>query len=137
MEDIKKIVEGYSKEAILSIETIPQSGGDRVYFRIKTATGSFIATRNDNVKENTAFIYFSQHFKNAFCPVPEILAVNQDKTLYLQQDVGDTSLLNILETEGHTDHVFSLFQKSLLALANLQVSGDKGLDYEHCITSTA
>ena len=137
MEDIRKLFATYSNEAILHIETIPQSGGDRVYFRIKTATGSFIATSNDNIKENRAFIYFSRHFKEASCPVPEILAVNDSDTLYLQQDVGNASLLNILEAEGHTDHVFSLFQKSLSALANLQVCGDKGLNYNYCITSEA
>ena len=137
MEDIKKLFEEYSKDAIAAIETIPQSGGDRVYFRIRTATDSFIATRNDNIKENEAFIYFSQYFKNAFCPVPEILLVDREKKLYLQQDVGETSLLNILEAEGHTGHVFSLFQKSLLALANLQVNGGKGLNYDYCITSAA
>ncbi|MBC7510820.1 MAG: phosphotransferase [Ferruginibacter sp.] len=137
MEDIKKLFQEYSKDAIAAIETIPQSGGDRVYFRIRTATDSFIATRNDNVKENEAFIYFSQYFKNAFCPVPEILLVDKENKLYLQQDVGATSLLNILEAEGHTDHVFSLFQKSLLALANLQVNGGNGLNYDYCITSAA
>ena len=135
MEDVNNIFQEYCRDAIIRIETIPQSGGDRVYFRIITATGSFIATRNDNVKENEAFIYFSRHFKNAFCPVPEILVIGEDKKLYLQEDVGETSLLNVLETEGHTDHVFSLFQKSLLALANLQVNGDKGLNYNYCITS--
>jgi aminoglycoside/choline kinase family phosphotransferase len=135
MEDIIKLFEEYCKDAIVHIEKIPQSGGDRIYFRIKTATGSFIATRNDNVIENDAFIYFSRQFKNTFCPVPQILKVNEDKTLYLQEDVGEKSLLNVLETEGHTDHVYSLFQKSLLALANLQVSGDKGLNYDYCITS--
>lgn len=137
MEDIKKLFQNHSTDVIAGIEIIPQSGGDRVYFRIKTATGSFIATRNDNIKENEAFIYFSRHFKNAFCPVPEILLVNEDKRLYLQEDVGEVSLLNILETEGHTANVFSLFQKSLLALANLQVSGDRGLNYNYSITSAA
>ena len=136
MEDIKELFAAYSKEAILSIEAIPQSGGDRVYFRIKTAAGSVIATRNNNIKENEAFVYFSKHFKNALCPVPEVLLVNKDKNLYLQQDMGNTSLLEILDKEGYTEHVFSLFQKSLLALANLQVNGDKQLNYNHCITST-
>lgn len=137
MEAIKELFQQYCRDTIEGIETIPQSGGDRVYCRIKTAVGSFIATSNYNIQENKAFLYFSEHFKKAWCPVPEIYVVNEDKTLYLQQDMGDTSLLNILEAEGHTDHVYSLFQKSLLALANLQVSGDKELDYSYCITSNA
>ena len=136
MEQIKNLFTAYSQEAIVGIEKIPESGGDRVYYRINTATGSFIATQNENIKENEAFIYFSAQFKNAYCPVPEILAVNEAKTIYLQQDLGNRSLLSFLETEGHTDNVFALYQKSLLALANLQVSGDKGLNYDYCITST-
>ena len=137
MEAIKELFQQYCKDAIEDIETIPQSGGDRVYYRIKTANGSYIATSNYNIQENEAFLYFSEHFKKAWCPVPEIYFVNENKTQYLQQDVGNTSLLNILETEGHSDHVYVLFQKSLLALANLQVSGDKELDYNYCITSNA
>ena len=135
MEDIKNLFATYSNEPIVRIETIPQSGGDRVYFRLITAAGPYIATRNNNLKENEAFIYFSHHFKNAGCPVPAILAVNEQRSLYLQQDVGNTSLLNMLEAEGHTEHVFALFKKSLLALANLQVNGDTSLDYTFCITS--
>ena len=136
MEDIKELFAEYSKETIVDIEAIPQSGGDRVYFRILTATGSIIATRNNNVKENEAFIYFSKHFKNALCPVPEILLINKEKNLYLQQDMGDTSLLEILDGEGYTDRVFSLFKKSLCLLAELQVNGNKELNYDYCITST-
>ena len=136
MDDIKRLFAAYSTDAIQDIKAIPQSGGDRLYFRIITATATYIATRNDNIKENKAFIYFSGHFKNAFCPVPLILSVNDSCSLYLQEDVGDTSLLDVLEAEGQSGRVYSLFQKSLLALANLQVSGDKGLDYGYCITSS-
>lgn len=137
MEHIKILFKQYCNDAILGIETIPQSGGDRVYYRIKTNAGSVIATTNYNKKENQAFLYFSEQFKKCGSPVPEIYAVNEDKTAYLQQDMGETSLLNILEQEGYTDHVYSLFQKSLLALAGLQVHGDDGLDYSYCITSSA
>ncbi|CAN5368272.1 RNase adapter RapZ [soil metagenome] len=137
MEHIKQLFHQYCKDAITEIETIPQSGGDRVYYRIKTAGGSFIATTNYNIKENEAFLYFSEQFKKCGSPVPEIYAVNESKTGYLQQDMGETSLLNILEQEGFTDHVYSLFQKSLLALAGLQVNGDSELDYTYCITSSA
>ena len=41
----------------------------------------------------------------------------------------------ILEKEGKTDSVFLLFQKSLTALAKLQIEGAKGLDYSKCLTS--
>ena len=118
-----------------SMEKIPQSGGDRIYFRIHQGRQTWIATYNLNVKENQTFIYFAQHFHERGMPVPKLLAVNQDQTIYLQEDVGTTSLLDVLELEGKTEAVFALFQKSLTALAKLQIQGAKGLDYNHCLTS--
>ena len=118
-----------------SIQKIPQSGGDRIYFRIHQGAETWIATYNLNVKENQTFIYFAQHFHERGMPVPKLLAVNHDQTVYLQEDVGTTSLLDVLEQEGKTDAVFALFQKSLTALAKLQIQGAQGLDYNHCLTS--
>ena len=45
-----------------SMEKIPQSGGDRIYFRIHQGRQTWMATYNLNVKENQTFIYFAQHF---------------------------------------------------------------------------
>ena len=117
------------------IEKLPQSGSDRVYFRIYTAHESYIATYNVNQKETNTFIQFSRHFKKAGLPVPEILGVNDDNTIYIQEDLGTESLLNQLEKHGHTDIPYQLFQKSLSALARIQIKGDQGLDYNWCITA--
>jgi aminoglycoside/choline kinase family phosphotransferase len=117
------------------ISKIPQSGGDRVYYRITQGDQSWIATYNLNLKENETFLYFSNHFFNKGLPVPKILAVNEDQSIYIQSDLGNVSLLDVLEKEGKTEHVFSLFQKSLKALAYLQVQGGEGLDYSYCLTS--
>lgn len=117
------------------IEKLPQSGSDRVYFRIYTTHESYIATYNINQKETNTFIQFSRHFKKAGLPVPEILGVNEDNTIYIQEDLGTESLLNQLEKHGHTDIPYQLFQKSLSALAQIQIKGDQGLDYNWCITA--
>ncbi len=117
------------------ISKIPQSGGDRVYFRITQGQQSWIATYNLNLRENETFIEFANHFYAKGLPVPQILAVSEDKTIYIQSDLGSVSLLEVLEKEGKTEHVFSLFQKSLSALAKLQVQGGTGLDYNYCLTS--
>jgi aminoglycoside/choline kinase family phosphotransferase len=130
-EDISELFAGYSKESILSINKIPQSGSIRIYFRILTATKSYIATHGINIKENLSFIRFSRHFKSKQCPVPEIYAVNIEGTIYIQEDFGDISLLDRLEQEGYTDSVFNLFRQSLKELAHLQIQGDAGLDYEN------
>src|SRR5450631_360261 len=137
IRDISDLFAGYRSETILSISKIPQSGSIRIYYRIRTASGSFIATHGINIKENQSFIKFSRHFKKTGCPVPEIFAINSENTIYIQEDFGDISLLNRLEEAGPVDEVYELFRKSLKALSHLQIKGNEGLDYEnYCLTSS-
>jgi UPF0042 nucleotide-binding protein len=118
------------------VDVLPQSGSDRRYFRMYDEEGkTVIATYGLNIPENEAFIYFSDHFKKKGLHVPEIYAVNYDKNIYLQEDFGDVSLLNILEKKGYTPEVYSLFKKSLHELARLQVLGDEGMNYKKCLTN--
>ena len=130
-KDISDLFASYSNEPVLSVDKIPQSGSIRVYYRVRTATRSFIATYGINIKENLSFIRFSRHFKAMGSPVPEIFSVNTEGTIYIQQDFGDISLLNRLEQAGPVDEVYVLFKKSLKELAHLQIQGDRGLDYEN------
>jgi aminoglycoside/choline kinase family phosphotransferase len=134
-EAIEQLYKSLTGKAWDAIEKIPQSGGDRVYFRIKQGVESYIATFNLNIKENETFIYFAQHFHTKGLPVPKVLAVSADQQIYIQEDVGSVSLLEVLEKEGKTERVYQLFQKSLKALVQLQVKGDEGLDYSKCLTS--
>ena len=75
-----------------AIQKIPQSGGDRVYFRIIQGEQSWIATYSLNIRESETFIYFADHFYEKGLPVPKVLAMSADKTIYLQQDLGRVSL---------------------------------------------
>jgi aminoglycoside/choline kinase family phosphotransferase len=135
LNEIASLFVTYSNQVILTIEKLPQSGSDRTYFRLFTEQKNYIVTYSNNIKENNTFIYFSKHFVGKNCPVPNVLAINDRKDIYIQEDFGDTSLLQALELQGHTQPVFDLFKKSLLALANMQINGHQGLDYEQCITS--
>ena len=119
-----------------SIDVLPQSGSERRYFRIHDKDGTtIIGTYGANIKENETFFYFSEEFRKKNLPVAEIHTVSDDRMYYLQEDFGDVSLIDRLESEGFTDNVYALFKKSLEELAKLQVSGDKGLNYERCLTN--
>ncbi len=118
-----------------SIEKLPLSGSDRIYYRIFADAGTYIATYNLNKKETVTFIEFSKHFKSNGSPVPEIYAVNDESTIYIQEDFGNVSLLNELERCGYSGYVFGLFQKSLEKLAYMQIEGGRELNYELCLTA--
>ncbi|WP_018616034.1 RapZ C-terminal domain-containing protein [Segetibacter koreensis] len=117
------------------IEKLPQSGSDRIYFRIYAGDETYIATFNLNIKENVTFIYFSHHFTNKRLPMPQIFAVNEEKTIYLQEDLGTECLLDKLERHGHNDYTYNLYRQTLRELAKLQITGDKELDYNQCLTA--
>ncbi|HSU28925.1 MAG TPA: RNase adapter RapZ [Chitinophagaceae bacterium] len=119
-----------------SVDVLPQSGSERRYFRIHDKKGSVIGTYGANTKENESFFYFSEHFSKKGLAVPAIFAISEDRQYYIQEDFGEVSLMNRLEKEGFTDNIYSLFSKSLDALARLQVLGDEGLDYTRCLTNT-
>ena len=135
ISNIQELFETSVDLPVSGIEKIPQSGSDRIYFRIFTADSSYVATYGKNIRENDTFIYFTNHFRSCGSPVPEILAVNDDKTIYVQEDLGNVSLLNKLDELGYSNEVFALFQSSLRQLVHLQIKGDNQLDYNRCITS--
>ncbi len=119
----------------VSLDVLPQSGSERRYFRLHGENGPVIGTYGANVRENDTFIYFTRQFRRQQLAVPEILAISDNRKLYLQEDLGDISLLNKLEAGGFSEEVYGLFKKSLEALSRLQVKGDQGLDYNQCLTN--
>ena len=135
ISNIKTLFETSVGIKVKSIEKIPQSGSDRIYFRVYTSDASYVATYGRNTRENDTFIYFTNHFRSCGSPVPEILAVNDDRTIYIQEDLGNISLLDKLDELGYSNEVYGLFQSSLRQLAHLQIKGDQKLDYNRCITS--
>ncbi len=118
------------------IDVLAQAGSDRRYFRLHHSDlPACVATYGINIAENEVFIYFSEHFRGKGLNVPQIYAVHEDKTAYLQEDFGDTALLNVLEHKGYNSEVYNLFRESLHQLARLQVLGDEELDYKKCLTN--
>lgn len=134
-QEIKNAFQDFCTDNIKSVQKIPQSGSDRIYFRIITNQKSYIALYSNHIKENNTFIYFTKHFIEKKIPVPNIYFINKDRNIYIQEDLGNTSLLDILETDGKTENVFNLFKKTLQQLALMQVLGHQGLDYSTCLTN--
>ena len=133
--DISALFRSFAQVHEERIEKLPQSGSDRIYFRIYALDKTYIATYNLNIKENETFIYFTNHFRKAGLPMPEIFSVNEHKDIYIQEDLGEDSLLDELEKHGYTPHTYSLYQQCLKELIKVQVLGDKDLNYDYCLTA--
>ena len=112
---------------------IAASGSARKYFRIITDQRSLIGTFSSNIEENEAFLSFCQHFHKLGLNVPEVFAVNEEKTCYLQSDFGDDNLFahvqKALQSGGYGENTIRLFKKALSHLVKFQCLGHQGLDY--------
>ncbi|MBK9453985.1 MAG: phosphotransferase [Bacteroidetes bacterium] len=124
----------------MHVQAIPLAGSDRRYYRLSDAQRSAIGVYSKDLAENKAFLSFSKHFKLAKVPVPEIYAQNLEGTTYLQQDLGDVSLLQKLDSlrrHSASDEfpiaAIHLYQRSLEELARMQIIGGQGLDYSLCV----
>lgn len=120
---------------IVKIRQLAQAGSDRQYFRITTSKRCYIVTYNDNIRENVAFLEFSRHFNSKQLSVPEILHQSEDQSLYIQSDLGDTSLFDILQKDGFKEGTLDLYKKTLAQLAQFQIQGGTGLNYDYCIAT--
>ena len=109
-----------------SFEPITGSGSNRRYWRVVRADGtSVIGAIGTVTTENDAFIYLSGYFSSRDLPVPRILAVSPDRTAYVQEDLGDTCLLDRI-----TDT--ALVAKTIDMLPRFQINGALGLDFSRC-----
>ena len=116
---------------------IQQQGSNRVYSRVTDEQGrSVIRVEGTNRDENRAFIYMARHFHKLGLPVPEIYTVSSDEMTYTQEDLGDTLLFDAIKNGRETGHFNeterTLLERTLRALANIQVEGAKDFDWSVC-----
>lgn len=105
---------------------IKQQGSNRVYTREADGQGStVIRVEGTNRDENRAFIYMARHFAERGLPVPKVLWVSEDEMSYTQEDLGDTILFD------HLDDTL-LLERTMRALAHIQVEGAQGFDWSVC-----
>ena len=123
-------------ESPIDILPIAESGSARKYFRVITERSSLIGTFSNNVEENEAFLSFCRHFHGLGLNAPEVFAVNEERTCYLQSDFGDDNLFahvqKALLSGGPSmgsGTLISLYKKALSHLVKFQITGHQGLDY--------
>ena len=138
-QQLCELFELWSKEKTENIVKLAQSGSDRVYYRISGKSKSCIGTHSPDQKENTAFITFTQHFWAKGLPVPELYLIDNEKNIYIQQDLGDVALYQLLPKEGQpfTEALVQLYKKIIRMLTLLQIKGSEGLDYSVCYPRAA
>lgn len=135
IDQLKKLFEQEFESEANTIESLPVSGSDRRYFRLSNDTHSAIGTYNPNTAENNTYFYFTELFKKHNISIPILYRKGKDRKTYLQQDLGNTSLFDLLMKEGLTDEVKKQFHNSLEILAKVQWLAGREVDYKQCFST--
>ena len=126
-QEIGTLFEHWAHEKALSVEELGANGSNRRYFRVGSSTRSCIAAYNGDVRENRAFITYSREMCRRGLRVPEVYAVNTAQTVYLQTDLGDTTLYDCLRSKkqrggGFDAEMLELYKRVLDDLVVIQTS---------------
>src|SRR5579871_256234 len=87
-------------------------------------------------EENAAFLEFSRHFRKHGLPVPEIYAEDLDHGAYLEQDLGDLSLFELLSNhrsgEAIAPEAVKAYRSVIATLPRFQIEAGRDLNYKVC-----
>lgn len=134
-EELKRLYHTYTGTQAEDITELPSSGSNRRYFRI-SGPKVLVGVSGTSSEENSAFIYMARHFREKGLPVPEVYCYSDDKSFYLQEDLGDMLLFNAIE-KGRKSCVFDegerlLLHKTISLLPAIQFAGAQDFDFSHC-----
>lgn len=113
-------------------------GSNRELYRLVGPDGtSVIGVHGPDAAENRAFVTFSRSLRAALLPVPEILAVDHESHIYLEEDLGGTTLYDALnrlrgEAGEFPEAILPAYRKVVQALPRFQVEGGRHIDYSLC-----
>ncbi len=119
-----------------SLEPLKGDASARRLFRLADGQRSVIGAFGPDKLENRAFLEFSRHFRSQKLPVPEIYAADEPQGIYLEEDLGSTTLFEYLGAERKGPELprqaGDAYRKVLTWLPKFQAQVKAGLDLKFC-----
>lgn len=134
----------------VSVREIGADGSNRTYIRLTGPAGErAVGAIGPDAEENRAFWSFTRTLRGAGFPVPELFAVDEAAGVWLEEDLGDTTLFDALEEARDREDVVAgdhdpgapdvagefpssmvpVYRRVLALLPRLQVEGGRILDF--------
>jgi aminoglycoside/choline kinase family phosphotransferase len=120
-------------------------GSSRRYHRIRGPDGiTAVGGVGPDREENRAFLSFSTALREAGLPVPEVYAADENAGVWLEEDLGDTTLFDALEEAragcepgGFPAAMIPIYERVVEWLPRFQVHGHAAVDYSVCYPRAA
>jgi aminoglycoside/choline kinase family phosphotransferase len=121
---------------VQGIGTVKADGSDRKLFRLSGASRTAIGVVSPDARETRAFLEFSRHFRKCGLPVPEIYAEDLQRGLYLEEDLGEVTLFQLLSVDRSEDRlgeeVLAVYRAVVEWLPRFQIQAGRTLNYTVC-----
>ena len=133
---LSRLYEGRFGEPPATVLPLEGDGSARKLYRVvgnnyETAIGVF----GPDTEENRAFLSYSRSFREAGLPVPQIYAADEDARVYLEEDLGDTTLFDAVSAARKREggdfpaSMLPVYRRVVEELPRFQVIGGRTVDY--------
>jgi aminoglycoside/choline kinase family phosphotransferase len=133
---LSSLYETYCGKLPSKIVCLKGDGSNREVYRIYSENQkTVIGVYGPNACENEAFVSFSQSFYGINLPVPQILSYDRSNNIYIEDDLGDTTLFEWYQALSPLDKmtkVAKTYKQVLARLVQFQIDGDRVIDYSKC-----
>ena len=115
---------------------LPLSGSARKYYRMNGAGGVVIGCIGTNYAENKAFLTIDESFRAHGLAAPEVYGVSPDGMAYIQEDLGDGQLFELLgpciASGRYGEEQMGWLKAVMKVLPSIQFKVGDGLDWGVC-----
>jgi len=138
MDVLRRLFEQHFHAAAEQVERLKGElgGSGRAIVRLTGGGQRAIGILHSVREENVAFVEFSRHFRRHGLRVPEIYGEDLDHGAYLEEDLGDTNLFELLSRNrvggAVSEEARAAYRKVVAALPRFQVEAGRDLNYAVC-----
>lgn len=137
MEKLKQLYAEAFGSGAPEITPLPAAGSHRRYFRITDGQRRVAGTLGQDMAENRAFVYLARALSRAGVNVPEVLAVSDDATAYLQSWAEGPPLYDYLDrcrkSGVYDDEAMGVLRRVMCDLAAIHSASGGSIDYSRTV----
>lgn len=135
MTELSQLYKEFFGEEPARVQLLGGAASNRKYYRLYHSedpeSGAVIGVIGENPKENHAFLTLARKMFGQGLPVPRIFCATDDEMRYLQQDLGDTSLYEVVAGKKSSPMPANeLLRQVMRDLPRLQFETAKVVDYK-------
>ncbi|MBN2789532.1 MAG: phosphotransferase [Candidatus Delongbacteria bacterium] len=134
MIKIEKLCENILLQNVI-ITRLKGDYSERIIYRIDHSEGSLIGVEGNNIAENIAFFEFRRTFEEQGIAVPAIIAMSEDKSSYILEDLGDITVKKYCDDRNFnndTGSIRTIYLKIIEELPRIQNLLYDKIDYSYC-----